>query len=292
MCFGLQLFRSHNFNDELGGRAFADVRPNWMEKPISGEWSRYAEAELGMNVLQYMQHCWCYTPDPDHDRSLSEVVKRMKQRVPITLDKAENGTPLLPDTVAKGVMSYDKLHLFVREYLNCHYSKIYLALSWFMNWWISSGLASRFPKASVPWNDVVRNQKVFIDDQYLPFGFELKEPSKMNKHKVEALLTYWHKRQRNPGVAMPFWFKAHKDCSTGDVVDAKYEGGTVKKSNTSRARTRGKKGTKEAKESGEGCNTEGDTHPLPEPAHWGRPTNNSSAPEIVRVAGSDTASGS
>lgn len=114
----------------------------------------------------------------------------------------------------------------------------------------------------------------------------------MNKREVEALLTYWHKRQRNPGVAMPFRFKAHKDRSTGDVVDAKYEGGTVKKSNTSRARARGKKGTKEAKESGEGSDTEGDTHPLPEPARRGRPTNNSSAPEIVRVAGSDAASGS
>lgn len=55
----------------------------------------------------------------------------------------------------------------------------------------------------------------------------------MNKRKVEALLTYWHKWQWNHRVTMPFWFKAHKDRSTSDVVDAKYEGGTVKKSNIS-----------------------------------------------------------
>lgn len=43
------ILNRHDFNDDLGGRSFSDVRPNWMEKPILGEWSRYIASELGRN---------------------------------------------------------------------------------------------------------------------------------------------------------------------------------------------------------------------------------------------------
>jgi hypothetical protein len=39
---------SHDFNSELDAKSLVEVRPKWMEKPILGEWSAYAEEVLGM----------------------------------------------------------------------------------------------------------------------------------------------------------------------------------------------------------------------------------------------------
>jgi len=83
----------------------------------------------------------------------------------------------------------------------------------------------------VPWNDLTRNQADYIEDQYLPVGFELqKEPSKMNKHEVETLLGFWLKREQNGRVPVAFQFKGYKDRSTGDVVPAIQNTGTVGRS--------------------------------------------------------------
>jgi len=72
----------------------------------------------------------------------------------------------------------------------------------------------------VPWNDVTRNQSDYIDDQYLPIGFQLqKEPSKMNKTEIETLLLFWYKREQSSRVPVAFQFKAYKDRSNGHVVD-------------------------------------------------------------------------
>lgn len=53
LCLELTFIYSHDFNDDFGGRAFADVRPKWAEKPILGEWSRYIEAEFGTELQRY-----------------------------------------------------------------------------------------------------------------------------------------------------------------------------------------------------------------------------------------------
>ena len=104
------------------------------------------------------------------------------------------------------------------------------------------GIASGYPKASVPWNDLTRNQTDYIDDQYLPFGFKLdKEPSKMNKQEVERLLTWWYKRERNSRVPVAFQFKGYKDQRSGEVVDAREKAKTG-----GRAANRGRKNGKQA----------------------------------------------
>lgn len=113
---------SHDFNDDLGGRSFGQVRPNWMENPILGEWSRYVEAELGKEFEQYTLVPTDNYIDPENAQSSDEEVKsQRKKKVPIILETADNGSPLLPATVADGSMTFDKLHPILREYLNCHY---------------------------------------------------------------------------------------------------------------------------------------------------------------------------
>lgn len=39
---------SYDFNGDLGARPFAEVRPQWMEKPVLNEWARYAGDVLSM----------------------------------------------------------------------------------------------------------------------------------------------------------------------------------------------------------------------------------------------------
>ena len=42
---------SYDFNEDLDGKSFADVRPKWTEKPILNEWARYAGDMLSMGHL-------------------------------------------------------------------------------------------------------------------------------------------------------------------------------------------------------------------------------------------------
>jgi hypothetical protein len=101
------------------------------------------------------------------------------------------------------------------------------------------GLDSRYQKAAVPWGAVGAQREAFIEDQYLPFGFQLqKDPSKMNKHDVTTLLEYWYKRQINDRVPIAFRFKSYRDKSTGDIIKCSMQTtGTNKSSNPRAKRT-------------------------------------------------------
>lgn len=93
-----------------------------MEKPILGEWSRYVEAELGREFEQYPLVLTDNFVDPENAQSSDEEVKsQRKKKVPVVLETADDGSPLLPATVSDGSMTFDKLHPMLREYLNCHY---------------------------------------------------------------------------------------------------------------------------------------------------------------------------
>jgi hypothetical protein len=81
------------------------------------------------------------------------------------------------------------------------------------------GLDSGHDKAAVPWGQIALHQQDFIEDQFLPFKFEVRrDPSKMNKGQVMRLLEYWHKRQHNSGVATPFRFKGYRGGRTGEIL--------------------------------------------------------------------------
>jgi hypothetical protein len=87
------------------------------------------------------------------------------------------------------------------------------------------GLDSGHDKAVIPWGKIGLKQEDFIDNQFLPFKFEIRrDPSKMNKTQVLGLLEYWYKRQHNSRVTTPFRFKAYRDRRTGDIVDCDRKG--------------------------------------------------------------------
>jgi hypothetical protein len=40
-------YNRHDFNHELGGKAFADIRPDWQTESIMDEWAHYAQSPMG-----------------------------------------------------------------------------------------------------------------------------------------------------------------------------------------------------------------------------------------------------
>jgi len=87
------------------------------------------------------------------------------------------------------------------------------------------GLDSGYGKAVIPWGAIASQQVDFIEDQFLPPGFEMqRDPSKMNKTQIVQLLQYWYGRQNNRRVRIPFQFKAYKDRSTGQIIDCDRKG--------------------------------------------------------------------
>lgn len=112
------------------------------------------------------------------------------------------------------------------------------------------GLDSGHEKAVVPWGTIGSQQEDFIEDQFLPFGFNLqKDPSKMNKSQMLELLEYWYQRQNNPRVPVPFQFKAYKHRATGEIVKVDRKG-KGKARNIKATRKKGKtgKGSKQDEE--------------------------------------------
>ena len=118
-------------------------------------------------------------------------------------------------------LGFDDLHPIVREYMTINYSMIsylyVISLEVITN--MFEGLDSGHDKAAVPWGQIALQQQDFIEDQFLPFKFEVRRhPSKMNKGQVIRLLEYWHKRQHNSRVAVPFRFKGYRGSRTGEIV--------------------------------------------------------------------------
>jgi hypothetical protein len=120
--------RSHDFNEDFGGRSFTSVRLNWMQKPIVGEWLRYAECELG-NVTEPLMKTCCskLSIDPDGDDSSTdeETSFHRKKKPAIQLEISDNGRPILPESVSNGELSFDQMHPIVRDYLNINYSEFW-----------------------------------------------------------------------------------------------------------------------------------------------------------------------
>ena len=71
----------------------------------------------------FIVHYWFHFVDPDNEKQSSdeETTTRKRKKVPVRLETADDGSPVLPPSVADGTMTYDRLHPILREYLNCHY---------------------------------------------------------------------------------------------------------------------------------------------------------------------------
>lgn len=71
----------------------------------------------------------------------------------------------------------------------------------------------------MPWASIQEDQELFIDEEFLPSGFTLREPTRLKEQEMIRLLRFWLDRQ-DSGTDIPFKFKAYRQ-SDGTVVAAR-----------------------------------------------------------------------
>ncbi|THH07950.1 hypothetical protein EW146_g9152 [Bondarzewia mesenterica] len=91
-------------------------------------------------------------------------------------------------------------------------------------------------KSTVPWIDIKEHQSEYINAEYLPEGYQMKEPSKMVRTKVVKLMDHWHMRQAKEEHLVVF--ESYKDKDGGAVVPS--EGPWGKKRKVVAASAKGK----------------------------------------------------
>src|SRR5579859_2239671 len=65
--------------------------------------------------------------------------------------------------------------------------------------------------AVVPWGAIIASTDRFINPEYLPTGFSLKEPSKLKAGQVNELLEFWQQRQDDEDITFAFAAIQSKD---------------------------------------------------------------------------------
>ncbi len=104
------------------GRFQMSVRIGWRSRSWESGLDTLLLSWVGTLSNIYIGAHWQHVVDPENELSSDEEpASRRKKKVPIVLDADDDGTPLLPNTVADGTMTFEKLHPILREYLNCHY---------------------------------------------------------------------------------------------------------------------------------------------------------------------------
>jgi hypothetical protein len=148
------------------------------------------------------------------------------------------------------------------------------------------GLDSGYEKAVIPWGAITSQRADFIEDQFLPPGFEMqRDPSKMNKTQIVQLLQYWYGRQNNRRVSISFQFKAYKDRSTGQIINCDRKGkGKAGKPKTSSKKSGGGRSARRVEEDDEISDTGGE----PEPTHDSEPDNITDSDDSLPLAQSKT----
>ena len=76
--------------------------------------------------------------------------------------------------------------------------------------------------ATVPWSTLTLAHKDYIDSDFLPEGFEFKDPSKLSFSAAQQLLSFWAQRQQDDDEDHVFQFKAIRGAS-GTAVATRYE---------------------------------------------------------------------
>ncbi|KAG1817677.1 uncharacterized protein BJ212DRAFT_1480234 [Suillus subaureus] len=185
-----------DFNEKLEGNSFTDMK-DW--KPMLSEWNAYAGEEFGEllfdNLATFSQVLMQHGVNPDvdlnndDDDSEGEVKKgrkkgKKKDKYPLEMDSY--GLLIILDVKELNLKSKKCL---IRMFLTKHYR-----------------LCSQQPKASVPWASVRKAQGDFIAAKFLPTGWKLDNPSKIQLADTDWLLELWCQRQKDQ-VRPTFEFK-------------------------------------------------------------------------------------
>ena len=97
-------------------------------------------------------------------------------------------------------------------------------------------------KPKCPWKKFAEDWTPYIDEEYLPQGTRLNDPSRLNESDVSPIVTHWHERAAN-GKSDIFRFKAYP--SGANILDAKYDPPNIE-SNSDGNKSKKSRGTRKA----------------------------------------------
>ncbi|KAJ3551496.1 hypothetical protein NP233_g13069 [Leucocoprinus birnbaumii] len=121
------------------------------------------------------------------------------------LKYSAEGFPILPED-GLPPLGKRKLVTLMREFLNAHYV-----------------LASGRKRKQVPFLTLEENASLFIEEEYLPASFAMKDPHNLRKEAIEAFFDLVRKRQMEKGESDSFRFHAY-EVEKGELVPAEYPG--------------------------------------------------------------------
>jgi hypothetical protein len=128
------------------------------------------------------------------------------QKPKVNLD--DKGVPRLPTFSGMSRPNLDEMKSLIRDFVNCHYRKSFVFIEIVIH--MATEIRSGDNSASVPWGDIGQHQDEYISREYLPAGFQLRDPSKLTKQNATALLEFWYKRQDDKKVKTTLEFRGFK----------------------------------------------------------------------------------
>ncbi|KAJ3561765.1 hypothetical protein NP233_g9994 [Leucocoprinus birnbaumii] len=177
------------------------------------QWSKKSWLEMDMFTLTYedMAKNMGVTTSSflvQYDDQITLMLRRLGEYIK-SLQNLKNQSgivPGIPDSSRRWIASVGKRKLvtLMREFLNAHYV-----------------LASGRKRKRVPFLTLEENASLFIEEEYLPASFAMKDPHNLRKEAMEAFFDLVQKRQMERGESDSFRFHAY-EVEKGELVPAEY----------------------------------------------------------------------
>ncbi|THH15730.1 hypothetical protein EW146_g4795 [Bondarzewia mesenterica] len=156
---GRIVFAQHDYNEENGSISFTKTQTDWESENIMQEWGAYTAKAFGQ-------------ADADADTDQADTGNKKGKKPLLELAFTDDSRVMLLEM--SDFRPVTKL------------TEIYS---------LSTGQASANAKSTVPWSDLKEHRDDYMDEQYLPDGYLMKEPSKMVRTDVVQLINHWKARQ-------------------------------------------------------------------------------------------------
>jgi hypothetical protein len=179
----------------------ADMMNVKMESFISRHKDKVNEIKrLLMNYVKELRQ-WNSTHQP---------TANVESTTGLQIHLSDYGYPSLPKDIRFDEQRKGDLDKILRSYLACHYSKWNFTYVYTFNFFSLIELASGKDYA-VPYKNLEQNTSRFVDKQYIPANFKMKDPKKLTKGEILKLLKHILDRQESHGVVEAFRFQIYQN---------------------------------------------------------------------------------
>ncbi|THH05568.1 hypothetical protein EW146_g9869 [Bondarzewia mesenterica] len=189
---GKIVFAQHDYNEKNGSISFIKTQTDWESGNIMQEWGAYATKAFGQ-------------ADTDAEAEQADTENKKGKKPLLALAFADDGRVMLPVSEAGQDPDLDQLKGLIRSVMTTMYRE-----------------ASANAKSTVPWSDLKEHRDDYMDEQYLPDEYLMKEPSKMVRTDVVQLIDHWKARQAEDEELVVF--KGYRTTDGGVALTHKEPG--------------------------------------------------------------------